>query len=166
MSKTLPEFLTAYGSRKNCYSPHGEIMEKTYGYVINKHGQKVLEVTGETNVYAKIQEYAEETKIENILARVAAGDNTVFRPDGMYEDITEAPKNLIEARKMMQKLEDTWTGLPQNIREKYDNDVEKFIGAAGNETWLKDMGIIPTETPKEISKEITTEVKEQTNNES
>lgn len=165
MSKTLPRFLTAYDGRKKNYSPSGEIFEPTYGYTINKTGQKVLQITGETNVYEKIQESLEETKIENILNRAAAGDDTVFRPDGIYGDMTTAPSNLIEARKMMQELENTWNGLTQELRNKYNNDLEYFIGQAGNETWLRDMGIISSETPKEVTKTIVQEVKEEKVNE-
>lgn len=156
----IPKFLTAYGNRKQVYTPSGEKMEFTYGYEINKRGQKVLMINGETDVYAKVQEELEDARIENILARVAAGDNTVFRPEGIYADITEAPKNLIEARRMMQALENTWGGLPQELREKYDNDVEVFIGASGSETWLRDMGLIPSELPEAIAKTETPEAKE------
>lgn len=144
MTKTLPKFLTAYGERKKTITPSGKEIENTYGYKINKAGQKVLAITGTTNVYEKIQENLEETKIENILARAAAGDNTVFRPEGIYGDMTTAPSNLIEAREMMQELENTWNSLPNEIKNKYDNDVEVFIGASGSKTWLEDMGLLKT----------------------
>lgn len=155
-------FLTAYGERKKVTTPTGEKFEHEYGYEINKNGQKILTITGETNVYEKIQEQLEETKIENVLQRVVAGDTTVLRPDGIYQDITEMPNNLIEARRMMQSLENTWNTLPNEIKQHYDFDLEKFIGHSGSEKWLVDMGILvpekaETPTPATETKEETKE---------
>lgn len=160
MTKTVPRFLTAYDCANRKHAPAGSKYELTYGYTINKHGQKVLAVNGETNVYEKIQEQLEESKIENILARAAAGDNSVFRPNGIYIDTTEMPNNLIEARQQMQQLENVWNGLPKEIREKYNYDVEMFIGKAGSEEWLKDMRLL-NNVPKEEVKEVLQENKEE-----
>lgn len=148
MPSKLP-FKTAYGEREHYYVPSGDGMEEIWGYEINKYGQKVITKQGEYSLYDKIQESLEETKIENILQRVAAGDNSVMRPEGIYADVTEVPKNLIEARKEMQKLENLWNGLDNELKKKYDYDLEKFIGAAGNNEWLEDMGLI-TKTNLEV----------------
>lgn len=156
------KFKRPYEIHERSISPSGEKEENTYGYEINKAGQKILAVNGKVNVYDKIQEYVEETKIENILARAATGDTSVFRPEGIYGDMTTAPANLIEAREMMQKLENTWNSLPNEIKNKYNNDVETFIGQAGNISWLEDMGLITKDTPKEIKQEIKETVNEAT----
>lgn len=130
-------------------TPNGSPIENEWGYEINNYGQKVLVKTGETNVYAKIQESLEETKIENILARAAMGDNSVFRPEGIYADLTEMPSNLLEARQAMQKLENTWNELPNEIKQKYNYDVDQFIGQSGSEEWLIDMGLLKKNAPAE-----------------
>lgn len=154
-SKIIP-FKTAYGERERYCIPTGTGFEPTYGYEIDKYGQKVLVQTGETNMYEKIQESLEETKIENILKRVAMGDNSIMRPDGIYADLTESPKNLIQARQQMQQLENLWNGLDNEIKRKYDFSVEKFIGQSGKDEWLMDMGLLTKPEP-EIVKEIKTE---------
>lgn len=159
MATSKIPFKTAYGEREEYFSNPGSPIEDVYGYEINKYGQKVLVKTGETNIYEKIQESLEETKIENILQRVAMGDNTVMRPDGIYADLSEAPKNLIEARQQMQKLENLWNGLSADIKREYDFDVEKFIGASGSEKWLSDMGMI--ESQKNTEKQTTTKKAEE-----
>lgn len=123
----------------------GRPMQNEYAYKINSYGQKILEKTGEKNLYAEIQASLEETKIENILARVANGDMSDFRPNGIFADTTEIPSNLIEARQAMQELENTWNKLPNNVKRKYDFDVEKFIGQSGSEDWLRDMGLLPVQ---------------------
>lgn len=142
----LPEFITAYGQRKTCHTPSGDKFEFTYGYEVNKAGSKILTITGETDVYEAIQENLEETKIENILKRVAMGDTTVFRPDAIYADLTETPKNLIEAQAAIGRLKTLWSGLNNDIKRKYDFDVEKFIGQSGSTEWLKDMGFVQEQT--------------------
>lgn len=145
MAVTKLPFKTAYSERERYFTPTGDGIEEIYGYEINKYGQKVLVKQGEYSLYDKIQESLEETKIENILQRVAMGDNSVMRPDGIYADVSEVPKNMIEARKSMQKLENLWNGLDNEIKKKYDYDVDKFIGASGTESWLQDMGLIKKE---------------------
>lgn len=94
--KTIPKFLTAYdGIQRTIPSPSGEKLEPKYEYKETKDEGKKLIITGETDVYAKIQEHLEDTKIENILKRASAGDNSVFRPDGIYEDFADVPKDFI-----------------------------------------------------------------------
>ena len=67
-------------------------------------GRKSLIQTGTENIYEKIQENLESTKISNILARYAAGDlNALNKRPGVYEDITGAPTNLIDAHKKSPK---------------------------------------------------------------
>lgn len=156
MSASKTAFRTAYNHdhERNVpfpeyATPSGRRMQDEYGYEIDKFGRKVLVKTGETDLYAKIQEELEETKIENILKRVAIGDTSVLRPDGIYADLTEMPGNLLEARQMMQELENTWNGLPNEIKKKYNYDVEQYIAAAGKEDWLRDMGLLePEPEPK------------------
>lgn len=84
------------------------------------------------------------------------GDNTVMRPDGIYADLTEAPKNLIEARQQMQMLENVWNGLDNDIKRKYDYSVDKFIGQSGTNEWLVDMGLLKIEEPAQ-AKEVKSE---------
>lgn len=142
MPAKLP-FLTAYGERKDCKIPCGSKEEPIWEYKINAKGQKVLEQVGTENIYEKIQSFAEESKLENVLAKCIQGDTSVLRPDGIYGDITNLPKNLIEARQAIQNLENTWAKIPQEIKNKYNNDVELFIGKSGTKEWQEDMGLIP-----------------------
>lgn len=158
---TKTVFRTAYSEQIRKEAPTGGPMQNEYGYEVDNFGRKVLVKTGETNLYARIQESLEETKIENIIARVTTGDTSMLRPDGIYADLSEIPNNLIEARQQMQKLENVWGDLPREIKEKYNFNVEEFIGAAGSDGWLRDMGLLekkeeaPTPTPEIKAKEET-----------
>lgn len=138
-------FKTAYSGWERKYTEPGRRMQDNYEYAIDDYGRKVLIKSGETDLYAKIQESHEESKIETILARVAVGDTSVFRPDGIYEDISEVPNNFIEVRQQIQKMENTWKKLPKEIKEHYNNNMEDFIAAAGSKEWLIDMGLLKEE---------------------
>lgn len=151
MSQSKEAFKSAYKGHERKPVETGSMYQNEYGYNIDAYGRKVLIKTGETNLYEKIQMSLEETKIENILARAMAGDTSMLNPNGgIYADVSNMPKNLIEARQAMQNLENTWNGLPMSIKNKYDNDLDTFIGASGSETWLRDMGLLPAEA-KEIA---------------
>lgn len=146
------KFITAYSNerRSNLPTPGGEEIEKTYGYEVDKKGLKVLKENGKKNVYEAIQEYLEETKIENIIQRVVQGDTTVLRPDAIYQDITNMPTNMIDAMNQVKALEKTYDNLPKEMKEKYPT-IEDFVQSSGTEKWMKDMGYItepvPFETP-------------------
>lgn len=160
--KELP-FRTAYSKNERHIVPSGDGTELVYGYEVDNYGRKKLTVTGTKNIYDEIQSHAEEVKIENILARAAIGDMSDFRPDGIYADITNMPNNMIAARKQMVALENTWNGLSNEIKAKYNWSMEEFIGKAGEESWLKDMGIeknneIIEKAPTIKAPEIKTEV--------
>ena len=142
MPKIEMPFKTAYSGHERVVAPTGSRYQNEYGYEIDKYGRKVLVKTGETDLYAKIQESLEETKIENVIARCIAGDTSVLRPDGIYADLTQQPSNLLEAQQMIQQLENVWNGLSKEIKEKYNWDVSQFIAASDTEEWARDMGLL------------------------
>ena len=135
-------FKTAYTGHERKHTEAGRRMQDVYGYEIDAYGRKILVKTGETDLYAKIQGSLEETKIENILARCVAGDTSMLRPDGIYVDCSEVPTNMVEQMKAIQNLENTWNGLSNDIKKKYNYDVGQFIGQSGTEEWLRDMGLL------------------------
>lgn len=108
----------------------------TYGYEIDKDtGRKVAVKTGSTNQYQMIQESVPETLIYNVIDRVnRTGDMSLLGQgvDGMF-DATVLPGDLLEAQCVRVKAEQIFAQLPYEEREKYGNDVFKFIGHV-NET--------------------------------
>lgn len=168
-------FKTVYGEHDRVLAPAGEVMASEYGYTLDSHGRKVLEKTGERNVYEEIQSYAEDCKIENILKRVAVGDMSDFRPQGIYQDISDIPTDLNTAQAEMMKVEAMYNALPAETKAKYHNSVTEFIAKTGTESWLIDTGFIqpkaenteapatlvdPADTAKEAAKEAAAQVTE------
>lgn len=156
------KFKLPYEERKRVFVEAGREMQNEYQYEKTKKGEKILVKTGEFNLYEKIQEAHEETKIENVLKKVVAGDNTVLRPDGIYMDTTEIPNNLMESQRAIQSLENTWATLPNEIKKEYNYDVSQFVADAGSENWLKTMGYTKEEAKETIKEIKQTEVKEAT----
>lgn len=147
-TKTLP-FRTIFDKERPIFltCPGSGGIEPEYDYDVDSKGRKKLVKIGEKNLYEEIQSYAESCKIENILKRVASGDMTDFRPDGIYADSTNIPTNLNDAQKEMMKLQRYWNMQPMEIKNKYNNSVDEFIAAVGSKAWMTDMGFIK-ETPE------------------
>lgn len=134
-------FATQYTARPHFYSPEGSRMHNDYEITIDKRGHKVLKCVGEHDIYEEIQSYAEECKIENILARAAAGDVAALNQrSGFYADITESPNNLAEAQNAILKLAKAFDSLPADIRAKFDNSKEVFVQQYGTEEFINNMG--------------------------
>lgn len=77
----------------------------------------------------------------------------MLRPDGIYADLTSMPSNLLEARQAMQQLENTWNGLDNEIKKKYNYDLDQFIGQSGTDSWLRNMGLLQEDQQSPIVKE-------------
>lgn len=153
---TSIKFRTAYTERKRANCPSGSRFKNEYAYERDEFGKKKLIKTGETDLYAKIQEGAEDTKLDNIIAKITQGDTSMVRPDGIYGDLTQAPSSLLEAMQQIQKLENIWGSLDNDIKRKYNFDMEEFIGASDTEEWARDMGLLapePKPEPAPVEKE-------------
>ena len=148
MTKEQLLFKTPYEKHERGIISSGNRYQDEYSYTKNKKGSTVLEKSGETDLYAKIQESLEETQIENIIRRVTAGDESMLRPQGIYTDCTQLPSNLIESQKAIMDLENVWAKLPIRTKEEYNFDKGEFVAAAGSERWMKSMGYT-TETKEE-----------------
>lgn len=153
MTKEQTLFKTPYGKHERGVISSGNRYQDEFSYTKNKKGSTVLEKSGQTDLYAKIQESLEETKIENIIRRVTAGDDSMLRPNGIYADCTELPSNLIESQKAIMDLENVWTKLPIRVKEEYNFDKGEFVASAGSEKWMKSMGY-NIKTEKEVTEVI------------
>lgn len=132
MEKTTSSVLEFY-SRMNPAprkaSPAGS--EWVEQYVIDvdpETGGKVLKQTGRENLYERIQESLEPTKIENIIRRFEEGDATALgHAGGIYADISNMPTNIIEAQKRIKEVEAKFASLPVEVKERFGNDPTVFM---------------------------------------
>lgn len=140
----MAKFKTPYVKIECEFTPAGDPVVVTYEERINEYGETHLEKIGEKNIHEEIQQYKEESMIENAINRVIDGDVSMLRADGSYIDCTKMPANLMEAQQMIKDLNNTWNKLPIEVRSKYNHSVEQFVGAAGSQQWLEDLGIAAT----------------------
>lgn len=132
----------------------GSKFAPVYEMELDKDNHKTLKQTGETNAYAKIQEYLEETKIENILTRVALGDaEALNKVQGNYLDTTDMPKNLAEAQNAIIRLTEQFNQLPIDVRREFDMSPEKYIAEYGGDRWMSAMGLDQKAVAEEVSHE-------------
>ena len=132
MEKTTsntPRFYSRLNLPERKPSPAGsEWAEKCVIDVDSETGAKVLKIVGRENIYEKIQECLEPTKIENIIRRFKEGDRSALgHPDGIYTDISDMPTNIIEAQKRIQDVRAKFASMPSEIKERFGNDPTVFM---------------------------------------
>lgn len=159
------KFKTAFDRGETTEMPLGSPFAPIYSYRIDKKtGKRILEKTGETNLYEKIQSSLEGSKLINIIKRVTiSGDMSPLNVNqGQYMDISEFPTNMIELQNIIYKAQGEFEKLDAETRSKFDNSVEKFISLYGSEEWLNNLGY-GKEIEKTPEKTIKTEKEESVN---
>lgn len=118
----------------------GSEWHQEYRMAIDLTGHKYLEEDGKTNIYDKIQESLEETKIENIIRRAVGGDESALAVmHGTYMDTTNMPKTLAEMQQAVIAATEEFYKLPLDIRQKFDQSPEQFIAEYGSDEWIEKM---------------------------
>lgn len=160
MATAAIKYGTRYGENKIFAAATGTPYDKTYHIDIDpKTGHKSLKEDGKTNRYEKIQSYAEECKIENILARCAIDPYALNQRAGQYIDVVDAPKTLAEAQNIMIKIKNEFMGLSVEDRNKFGNSVEKYIAQYGSKSWAKALGLIKEEVIEKVEEKTAEEAK-------
>lgn len=149
-TKEIP-FQTRYAYKEPIEVPTGDPYDITRHVEFVK-GVKTVIPDGKTNRYEKIQAHKEECMIENILARAAVDPNALNIRTGQYGDFTKMPKTLMEAQNMTIRINEEFMKLPADVRNKFDNNLEKYINGYGTIDWAKNLGIY--EEPVTETKEV------------
>ena len=120
-------FKTQYDSRDRFYTSIGNPIVETFTGRYDKHGDLQLVSTGTENLYDKIQAEAAACDMDNILRRFANGDISVLsQAQGVFADVADAPMHFTDALNMVRSVEDAFSQLSADEREKFDNDWVKY----------------------------------------
>ena len=112
-----------------------------------------MKIVGRENIYEKIQECLEPTKIENIIRRFKEGDTTALgHESGIYADISDMPTNIIEAQKRIQDVQAKFESLPIDIKEKFGNDPTVFMAEILSGKGMEKLNPAPPQAEDEGSK--------------
>lgn len=130
---------TKLDEHKRYYCSAGSPFENTYQEQINKKsGKKELVKIGETNVYERIQQDLEQSKIENIINRIAKGDLEVFKEARLtYVDEEDFPHSLMEAQNIVVKAKAEFDKMPTKVKELFHNSPEEYVSQIGTEEFFK-----------------------------
>lgn len=153
------KFPTVYSSREPVYSETGSPTKEAYAPVIKDDGSFELEVVGKINVYDEIQSHADSCDINIILERYARGDVTALsRRQGLFADLSEMPRTYAEMLNVVIKAQAEFEALPANVKEKFDNDVNKFISRMDDVEFMRSVFPDPESVP--VEKPVVSDVKE------
>lgn len=148
---------TNHGEKERKATEAGRKVRLTFRWKYDDKGNKYLVEDEKIDCDAEIQSYLEETKIENIIQRASFDPSIAQRlgaslGDGETQDFTGMPGTLAEAQNLMIEVEQTWDKLPREVKQKFDNDVDKFVHGFGTVEWANALGFIQkavnTEQPK------------------
>ena len=116
-----------------------------------------IENTDET-----IQSFAPSTMIENIMARIQAGQTELLtQKNGFFMDTIGLPANYAEVLNLVIKGQEVFEKLPVEIKERFDNDFNKWFVAMDKEDFFEKSGFVtPCGDAVEPVVEETKEVKE------
>lgn len=137
----MPKVYSKFSVPEKKKTESGRRYLNTYQEEIDKEtGKKHLVKSGETNIYAMIQEDLEQSKIENILQRAAMGDlNALNQRETVYVDATNMPKTLMDAQNMVLKAKQEFEKFPLDVRKEFDNSPEKYVSEMGTKEFNEKM---------------------------
>uniref|UniRef100_A0AAU8AVN7 Internal scaffolding protein n=1 Tax=Dulem virus 166 TaxID=3145643 RepID=A0AAU8AVN7_9VIRU len=138
-------FNTNWANRPPKTATHsGNRFEPTYKMAVDEDGVKDLAVTGQTDIYAYIQSYAQSCDINYILDRFARGDESALsKIQGIYGDFTEVPKSLAELSQRVLDAENIFNQLPLETREQFNFSPTEFFTQFGSDKFNEIMGFTP-----------------------
>jgi hypothetical protein len=152
----MSEFRSAYSGHVRHTSLTGNGHEPEYEYKVTETGRELVK-TGENDVYALIQSRLEETKIENIIKRATYDPTALggqeWQNSAQMVDITDVPTDYHTWYNRIEDAKKQFEALPIEVKNKWDNDVEKYVMAYGTIEWADKMGLLKEEKPAENTTE-------------
>lgn len=111
-------------------APSGDKFRQKFRRQITPGGERKLVEDGHENVYEAIQLSAKGCSVQELLARFRNGDTSALGVDNsVYADLTNAPKNLIDAQNLLIKAQTVFSELPVDVRKHYNNNLSEFLSS-------------------------------------
>lgn len=110
--------------------------------VVGADGVIRLVNDGIIDIQEQIESYAESTDIYNIISHLSTAEfENMTGPAGDFVDATEFPKTYAEALQLVIDGQNTFMKLPLEVRQRFDNDFNKWFVSAGSPEWFEKLGI-------------------------
>lgn len=132
---------TKLDNHKHYHCTAGSRYENVYEEEIEKKsGRKHLVKVGKTCVYDKIQADLEQSKIENIIHKLAMGDLSVLKQAELtYADADDFPKSLMEAQNIVIKAKAEFNKFPEEVKKLFNDSPEQYVSEMGTDEFIKKM---------------------------
>lgn len=125
------------------FSNPGSPIHDIYSPVVKEDGSIELEVTGKENTDDYIQSFLESCDINVIVSRIENGEvDLLNKYVGQYGDFSDMPKSYAEVLQLQIDSANLFNSLPIEIKQKFDNDANKFFAQSGTEEWYKNLGFV------------------------
>ena len=136
----MPKVYTQFDIPEKTPTPAGDKYLETFQEEIQKDGTILLVEIGKTNIYDRIQEDLESTKIENILKAMTLGDFSMLRQkEPVYIDATTFPKNLMECQNIVLKAKAEFEKMPTEVKELFNNSADMYVNEMGTKEFFEKM---------------------------
>lgn len=108
--------------------------QAVYRKEINKKtGKKQLVKDKDVDIYAQIQEYAEESKLSNILQRYNINMLSKLKEgETQLVDLTNLPENLMETMTVIDNARYLWERQSKDLKAQFNNNFNEFIAGSEN----------------------------------
>lgn len=102
-------------------------------YSPSDEGKYEIYQSGTRDVYAEIQSHAQECDIHVLISRFLNGDTSaLYQREGFYGDVSMLPDNVADVYRLTRITEETFDGLPTELKSKFKN-VGEFLDMYGSE---------------------------------
>lgn len=119
----------------------GEKFHINYSPKVLPDGRIELIESGKEDISEYINSFRDSTDMAFILNRLAMGDTSVLNKSiPTYGDFTEMPKTYAESLQLVIDSKKKFYELPLDVRNKFDNDYQKWFVTAGSDVWIEKMG--------------------------
>ena len=126
-----------YFDNSICSNPGTDVIIE-YSPVVKEDGSITLEESGKSNIQEYIDSFEESCSLENIIARYENGDLSALNVGNpKFGDFTEFPKTYAEVLQLQIDSNNLFNSLPKEIKQKFDNDANKFFVMSGSEEWFE-----------------------------
>lgn len=137
----MQTFRTKYDNHKRFHCANGSRYETLYQEEIDeKTGKLHLVKTGKKDVYQMIQEDAEDSKMVNIVQKLALHDYSVLKEAKLtYVDEAEFPHSLMEAQNIVVKAKQEFEKFPIEVKKLFNNSAEQYVSEIGTKEFMEKM---------------------------
>lgn len=126
-----------YGHER-VYSDPGSPIKAVYTSRYDDNGDIIVEKTGETDFQAFIDSHADSCDLKKMIARFELGDpDALNKVPGVYMDTTGFPTSYVDLFNRVQEANETFDGLPVDVKELFDNNPVKFFTEYGSKDFIE-----------------------------